>query len=250
MNYFELIKPTFIENWPKELCSLSIAQVGIKLSIEQAEALGSNISELYECFPEPYFRDVSDIYLTIKEHINKFPNGIFVRLGSRSPKDSLYESTAKCLTVEDIMTRLTACSERIYEDLSMALYYKYKPYIWLRQWKEIPEWAEFRCFMKSRKLIGFSQSNYLHGVVYPEIKEHEESIIHLILEFFDYFKKVSHLDNVIFDVFVTKRIIGNQNLWEIKLLEINPFFEMTDPCLFDWRRPEEFKGQFLYNKIS
>ena len=188
--------------------------------------------------------------MNIKEHVNKFPKGIFVRLGSRSPKDSLYESTAKCLTVEDIMTRLTVCSERIYEDLSMAINNKYESCIWLREWKEIPEWAEFRCFMKDRKLIGISQYNYLKGIIYSEIKENEESIIHLILGFFDYFKTVSHLDSVVFDVFVIKKSIGNQNHWEIKLLEINPFFEMTDPCLFDWRKPEEFNGQFLYNKTT
>jgi len=246
MDYFNLVKPTFIENWPKELCSLSLGQIGVKLSVKEAEALASNIIELGEYFSER--KDISSIYEKLKKEVIKFPKGCFVRLGSRSPKDSLYDSPLKCFTENDVIQRLTGCSERILDDLSMAINNNYEPYIFLREWKEIPEWAEFRCFMKDRKLIGISQYNYLKGKVYSEIIENKDIIIKYINDFFEYFKQTSHLDNVIFDVYFEKRVKDNINYWEIKLLEINPFFELTDPCLFDWRKPENFKGQFLFNK--
>lgn len=247
-NYSELVKSTYIENWPKELCSLSVVQVGIILSRKEMEIICSNMLELNDCFNFPKWQSMKSLEDRIDKEICKFPKGAFVRLGSRSAKDCLYESNPLVYTGKEALKRLCACSERIYEDLSMALNYNYNAYIWLREWQEIPEWAEFRCFMKDRKLVGISQYNYLNGVIYSEIAENKESLIHLILGFFDNFKKVSHLDNVIFDVFVKLRKIGNQNHWEIKLLEINPYFELTDPCLFDWRRPEDFNGEFRYNK--
>lgn len=248
-SYFEFVKTTFIENWPKELCSLSMAQKGIKLSLNQAEALGTNIFELYQSFPKPHFRDISDIKELIDKEIFKFPNGVFVRLGSRSPKDSLYDSQTQCFTTEDVITRLTACSERIYEDLCLCLNNNYEPYIWLREWKDINIALEFRCFMKNRELIGISQYDYLKGKVYSEVIENKDVIENMIKDYFSWFKQVSYLEDVVFDVYLNKKEVNNLNVWEIKLLEINPFFEMTDPCLFDWRKPEEFKGQFLYNQI-
>lgn len=248
MDYFDIAKPTFLENWPKELCSFSIAQSGIKLSLDQAEALGTNIIELYECFPKPHFRCVDDIRDLIEPEIIKYPRGVFVRLGSRSPKDILYDAPLICFTASDVIKRLTSCSERIYEDLSMAIFKKYEPYIFMREWLDIPEWSEFRCFMKDKKLIGISQYNYLHEAVFTKILDNHEALKFGIELFFQDFKKAIHLDNVVFDVFVKHRNISGNNVFEIKLLEINPFFNLTDPCLFDWRKPEMFQGQFLFNK--
>jgi hypothetical protein len=46
MDYFEIVKPTYLESWPTELRELSIPQVEIALTLDEAAALGSNISEL------------------------------------------------------------------------------------------------------------------------------------------------------------------------------------------------------------
>lgn len=40
MNYFKLISPTYIENWPSQMYSLSIAGRGIRMTTEQVVALG------------------------------------------------------------------------------------------------------------------------------------------------------------------------------------------------------------------
>ena len=238
MNHFNLAKPTFIENWPGELCSLSIAQSNIVLSLDSMEAF---MNKMWESKNSPYLDIIAE---KLDDELQKFPKGVFIRLGSRSPKD---------VEIKPIFNgkeglNLLLNSTRVFDDLCESFQNKYESNIFCRDWVEIPEWSEFRCFMKDRKLIGVSQYNYLKGVIYPEIKENEECIKIAIAYFFDYFKGVSHLDTVIFDVFLTyKKNINNSGIWEIKLLEINPFFEMTDPCLFDWRKKEEFKGQFLYN---
>ena len=141
------------------------------------------------------------------------------------------------------------CSERIYEDLLLAIHENYPPHIWVRQWAEIPRWSEFRCFMRERKLVGISQYNYIDGEVFPEIGRDAGTIRWAIGEqFFPMFRKASHLNDVVFDVWVrVSTMRDNTRDWSVKLLEINPFFSLTDPCLFKWSG-DDFDGSFRFNK--
>ncbi len=246
MNHFfeNTLKPTFIENWSKDLKRLSIPGISIPLSLEQAKALGSNIGEFGEAFGER--QNISELEAELDKIIQAFPNGAFVRLGSRSPKDSYvgFKKKFKVTSGKEAIEILTDCSERIYDDLQMALAHNYEPHIWVREWINIPEWAEFRCFVKQRKLIGISQ--YCYFDFYPEIKNKKEEIKWAIKTFFNlFFVQACHLDDVVFDVFVKKISIkdksiedelANTNIWEVKLIEINPFCVLTDPCLFEWKR--------------
>jgi hypothetical protein len=288
-NYWELVYPTYIENWPRALCSLSIAQTDIPLTVEAARRLGTNIQELGEAFcetdadreqsqkafdwsqramwarhnkqPEPPDRvdppkvnwviaPISDIRKRVQDAIAAYPAGCFIRLGSRSPKDSwdLHRTGGKITTGDlDPLRYLLDCSERIMEDLLLAIHEEYPPHIFVRQWIDIPRWSEFRCFMENRKLVGISQYNYLDGEAFQEIINNAGCIQWAIKQFFPSFRDASHLDNVIFDVFVRcRKVSANTSQWEVKLLEINPFFNMTDPCLFSWNKPRN--GDFVYNK--
>lgn len=92
--------------------------------------------------------------------------------------------------------------------------------------------------MRNRRLVGISQYNYHNGPI-PWIQEHEQELEWVIGNVFaPQFIKASHLDDVVFDVIVRNR----ESEWSCKLLEINPFLEMTDACLFDWRDGGDFDG--------
>ncbi len=59
--------------------------------------------------------------------------------------------------------------------------------------------------------------------------------------------EATHLDDVVFDVFVTMKQKGPVRVWEVKLLEINPLLPMTDPCLFTWiGGGKDFDGSFRF----
>ena len=233
-DYFELVKPTYIENWPRELCSMSIAQVNFKLSLEEMLAFvefvwdGKESSKLVE------------IEGRIESELIKFPKGAFIRLGSRSPKDVEIKSIS---TGKEGM-ELLLNSVRVFDDICLMYGLDYEASVFLREWIQIPEWLEFRCFMKDRKLVGISQYYYMHG--YLDIVNQAEIIEWVIRKFFEKFKEKSHLDDIVFDVFLKYNKRFEQGLWEVKLLEVNPFFESTDPCLFDWRKKEDFNGEFRY----
>lgn len=265
--FFEKSKPTYIENWPKELCSLSIPQVGLKLTRDQAERLGKNLVEFGAIFypdekwPEEGPPQIADIVTDLETIVQRDMAGaapFFVRLGSRSPKDA-FTTSPKVNDASQAIERLCDMSERVFEDLSLALHEEYDPYIWMRQWVNLPSWSEFRCFQRDRELIGISEYDYL-GPGHPEIVENAGAIEWAIRAFWsEYFLPACHLDDVIFDVYV-KRLPGMSTRdirpdtgqpsyqtfqWEIKLLEINPFFNFTDPCLFDWRE-DGFDGEFRF----
>lgn len=288
MNYLERVKPTYIENWPNSLKSLSFADVDVPLSLAEARALGTNIIELGEGFvpktPEQEAQleasytsahaamfsklsggpkvkvvkppriewqpsDISGIISRLDEAVNRFPNGAFVRLGSRSPKDAFWRGESfKVNSGKEAAELLCATSERMYEDLLLALKYDYTPHIFVRQWLDMPKWQEFRCFMRGRRLVGISQYHYRD--TFPEISERESTLRFGIEQFFNEFRDKCHLDDVVFDVWVKLLDAGNETAVEAKLIEINPLFEMTDPCLFDWHHPEQFDGSFRFNRFE
>jgi hypothetical protein len=289
MDYWDIVKPTYIENWEPSLHTLSIPSINIPLEGDMPRRLGSNIIEYGDAFtdtdtmahneraaswnaqaaiarmlhkPEPPDRvdfikpvgdirgDIADIRTKVVAAVEKMPNGAFVRLGSRSPKDawSFQRSGGKVIVGQDPLQYLLDCSERIYEDLMLAIKQNYMPHIWIRQWVEIPPWSEFRCFMKDRKLAGISQYNYLNNEVFPEMDP--GMCEWAVREFFKIFREATTLNDVVFDVFVKVRKAGpNSRDIEVKLLEINPFFELTDPCLFAWHSMD-FDGSFRYNKAK
>jgi hypothetical protein len=248
--YFERVRPTYIEAWPRALSALSIASVDIPLSLGEAEALGSNLMDWGETFPEPRGRPIVSILNRMEDAATRFQGGFVVRLGSRSPKDSWAwnREGPRMVTAYQAMATLCDASERVSDDLHLAIENGYSPHIWFRQWVEIKPWAEFRCFMVDRKLVGVSQYDYLKRPVFADLKADHRSIVWAMDRWFPTFRKACHLDTVVFDVFVTRRTarspFGEERVFEFRLIEINPAFELTDPCLFSWQEP--FDRTFRY----
>jgi hypothetical protein len=252
VNFWDASRPTYIENWNPALYALTMAQVDVPLTVDEAKRLGTNITEFGSIFCEQFamqVSDISDIRARVAAAVDAMPNGAFVRLGSRSPKDSWlgHVDGFRVMPGSDPLRFMLDASERIYEDLLLAIQHDYPPHIWGRQWITIPPWSEFRCFMQGRKLVGISQYNYLQGAVFREIVRDHDAIQWVIGDqFFPSFRDASHLDDVVFDVWVkTHTMRDNTRIWEVKLVEINPFGPLTDPCLFAWSRPLD--GQFRYN---
>jgi D123 len=259
--YWRIVVPTFMENWPSDLHNMSIPSRARKLTRDECLVLGASILDWGEAFNISHLSgsqiNTVRIGLTewLDEHISVMPYGAFVRLGSRSPKDGLYWGTQKDDNPHgrvdngtQAFWRLTAASERIADDLRMQLSVNYPTHIFIRQWIDMPEWCEFRCFQKNGRLIGVSQ--YYHRGVYSEVCDDAPGLKWAIEQFHQLVFAPTVQDNpelndVVFDIFITRRGNGDHR-YEVKLLEINPYFNLTDPCLFDWNQPADFNGQLKY----
>jgi D123 len=232
-----------------------MSSVGIPLDRNAVLALGSSIIDWGETFDAideaPAIR--ASMTVTLENAVRQFQDGAFVRLGSRSPKDAFFHSAnyrpenGKLRSGRDAWNMLTAGSERVAEDLHVALVKDYRPWIWVREGVDMPKWAEFRCFMRDRQLVGISQYHY--SGMYFQIDDYAAGIRDSIVEFFaKKFVGICHLDSVVFDVYVSPREDG---FYETRLLELNPFdSHLTDPCMFDW---DDLKrgtaGAFRFRKL-
>jgi len=250
-NYWDLVVPTYIENWPEGLSNLSVSHVSLPLGMPRAFLLifgcimdGKEIAPLHQSY-------LVAMEAKLDNAIQAFPHGCFIRLGSRSPKDSWLgiDKGFKCTTGHHALSLLLDSPDRIYDDVALAVAHDYQPQIYLRKWVDIPEWSEFRCFMHKGKLVGISQYSYLNRERFPEVCDNSGSISWAIEKFFEgYLRPIlyPHFESVVFDVFVKVRGHGNAREWQVKLLEINPWFQGTDPCLFSWEHPEDFNGSFRF----
>jgi hypothetical protein len=239
--YFDLAKPTYLENLPDELLRLSFATVFLPLSEVEVE----NLLGMYDLYNgEAASVDVKiteALARRIDQAIGQFPHGGFVKLGSRSPKDS-YQAHCFglcCLTGQDALGLLTA-SERVADDLHLAQSENYTPNLCVREWLDIPWHEEFRVFIRDRQVIGVSQYDYTQSYPsYPKDGSDPESIRWAIDTFFErYLEPALHLDTVIADVWLRCKFHGNTCTWGCKLIELNPFGNWTDPCLMSWRDVE------------
>ena len=241
-----------IEHWSKELLDMSFPTLWVELEKNEAQVLiymyfmmngeDGELSENDFNFSKGELED--KIKLTMEYEIEDIP--FFVKLESRSPKDSgyVYKNGHKYLTFKDILNSLKD-SERIYEEIAAAMHYDKKPKLYLRRWEIIPTNNEFRLFVVNSRLLAISQ--YFYKNIHKNDNSVEE-IHHKIGEFWNknrkYFPK-----NVVTDIFL--------DVWDshVRLIEINPLCKITDPCLFSWKEIEDMandKGQtvFRYNVLE
>ena len=248
--YFNKVRPTYLENWSAALANLSIEQTDIPLSLTEARALGLANKKFKGWFGGEDGRvtpALAQIAEKIEDSLRKYPAGAFVRLGSRSAKDSTYAYIhgARIEDAAAAVKTLTSDSQRIAFDLRLALKHDYRPHIFVRRWMDIPAWAEFRCFMRDRKLVGISQYDCKNLGRCLEIAEHANQLRTAIESFSEKISAASHLDDVVFDVFVEIKERRQPSV-KVTLLELNPFFPQTDACLFSWRDNGDFDGSFRF----
>lgn len=255
--YFDQVRPTYIENWGHALTDLSIPQTDIPLGLEETRALAAAVFS--SCARRgggasaaggP--RDARDALGPLAERLARalraYPRGAFVRLGSRSAKDSAY-ALGHGLRVADAPTALrmlTGDSRRLAFDLRLCLRHHYRPHVFVREWLDVPAWSEFRCFMRGRELVGVSQYDCKNLGRRQEIVANAARIEAGVRAFFGRLRAASHLDDVVFDVFVSLDGEGPAEPAGVRLLELNPFFAGTDACLFDWHGGGDFDGSFRF----
>jgi hypothetical protein len=249
--YFNKVYPTYLENWNTALRRMSVPQTDIPLTLPEVRALQLS-SKLFKSRFGDTDCDTKQILARIakktEQALLKYPGGAFIRLGSRSAKDSTF-AHVHGLRINDAVSAvrtLTCDSHRIAFDLHLALKHNYLPHIFVREWQYIPAWSEFRCFMRDRKLIGISQYDCKNLGRCPEIVKNTLQIEDAINLFFKKFCRASHLDDVVFDVFIEILNQEHDSSFSVKLLEINPFFEKTDACLFSWGCNGDFDGSFRF----
>ena len=109
-----------------------------------------------------------DLYLRIARAIQAVGGKVFIRLGSRSPKDSwgCLDNDMKMVPIYnacDAISLLTSETERMWNDIGDARRADYRPRICVRRFLDFDLEHEFRCFIEDGSITGITQYHIQDG---------------------------------------------------------------------------------------
>jgi hypothetical protein len=236
------IKNTFIENWNQDLLSLSFETCSIKLDVPDSWVLGGFT---------PLFRGMTGYsagsYFSVKflncidDALKKFPL-VAPRIGFCSWKSPQIPILASYQS-RGVLYTICSENERVARAIAAHLSSETALFLHLRKWHEIASWAEFRIFIRDRRVIGISQ--YHHQSNFSEISTNERAIKTSLSDFCRDLLDALHMDTVVADVFVERQ---ENDRFRTMLIELNPFIQRTDPCLYTWKNGGDFEGGFRYRE--
>jgi len=183
-----------------------------------------------------------DLKKQIDESIRKLGGSCFVKLNWSSPKDAGWisrDGTLKCSSFNDICLLLKSSDfithdlTKPYEHCNDSLFTQPKDQyeLVLRRYIDIIPGMEFRCFVKSNKLIAISQRH--HATYFDYLLPLRDNLENDILNFYNANIKSKFADsNFVFDIYKSKS-------GRIQLVDFNPFGKLTDSLLYDWEELHE-----------
>jgi len=243
MSYDDIIEDTFPENWNDDLVNLSTIQDIFEVSPEDLRAIASIFPSLRNQFNINGLMDFSNQMKSWVEGVlKKSDDGIFIRTSYGSFKQNPF-SYAPITSWSDINSTFRWPDTRIEKFLRNRLTFGEPIHIIASPWYDIPSWSEFRVFIRERKTVGVSQYN--HHQAYTEINTHIDAIKASLLDLNDQLIEALHMDTVIADVFMKQQSDGKL---KAIIIEINPFIQQADPCLFSWNNGGDFDGTFRFRK--
>ena len=101
----------------------------------------------------------------------------------------------------------------------------------VREFVDLNLEGELRGFVYKKQLTALSQ--YYCDLYIPFLKKNEKEISMKIQQFFnENIKNVVKEENYVIDFVINKE----KSVWDIKIVELNPFSQSTGSCLFDWKK--------------
>lgn len=238
------IKNTFIENWSQDLLSLSIETSSVELGVSDGWVLGG-FTPLFRNMTgysaDGYFSE--ELLKNIGSSLEKFTL-VAPRIGFCSWKSPRIPILASYQS-RGVLYTICSENERVARAIAAHLSSETALFLHLRKWHDIPAWAEFRIFIRDRRVIGVSQ--YQHQSSFPEISANEYAIKASLSDFCRDLLDALHMETVVADVFVERQENGH---FKTTLIELNPFIQRTDPCLYSWKNGGDFDGGFRYREAE
>jgi len=246
--YFTRIRTTFLESWPESLLALAIPHIHLPLTPSEAEALACSPPLWREQLVDTDPAGIHAIAARLQQVIEGTQQGVFLRLGSGSPKDSALFHYHRGRARTAVMgLKFLQTSQRTRSHLSRIIQLGHPIHLFVRRWEQIPPWQEFRCFMKNRRLVGISQIAHQGDEPDYSLASIAEEMTRTLQAFFTRVAEASHLSSMVCDVWCSPGAAEGAPS-RVYLLDANPWGLLSDACLFDWGKPEGFDGSFRYLK--
>jgi len=227
-----------IGNWPGELLALNAPVHTVPLSGEDALVLASQSEALWPVLDVSSRQPLSaDFWGELEGCLDG--QDYFPRLGMCSFKFA--DRVQPVYDIESAERLLLRSNPRVGSILLNDLEQKNETALYLFAWRDVPAWSEFRLFIRDRRVVGISQ--YHHQDIYQEIQSGLETIHAVMMPFCRELIASLHMETVIVDAFAERQFDGR---YLMRLIELNPFIQRTDSCLFNWKNGGDFNGKLRY----
>lgn len=235
LRWLERVRPTLIDQWPREVSALSF-----NTELVPIEA-GPLVEELYAVHDGKERGPIMNA-LAVDLDARMGWDRKFIRLNSRSPKDYPWPFHVPATHSGKEAVDMLCGSMRILDDLYE---FKWLPeqsaYVCLRDWQYgLRSEDEYRCFVKDGSLIAVTAYDYTKEIETPA--DGGKAIRQSIDQYFSsQLKPVLHLDTVVFDLWIRRED-------DLRLIELNPY-GMSDPCHFKtYERVENAANYIEYSR--
>jgi hypothetical protein len=240
--FFEYCQPTFLDAWPAALVPYAPKTRLLYPSAAQTARLTDPAPwrGLVWALADP---ELGPLMAELQALIDtEFGGGAFVRTQVRSPKDAaLFKAHAGRAASAWMALTMLRESSRFHQDCAWLAKHRAPLVIALRAWLRIPDWAQFRCIVRARRVVGISQFPGQTRV--PEPMYSNPVYLHQFLcEFCASWIEALHLENVVADVVVPDGRAQGAAEPTAYLLDLNPFHRASAPGLFDWDTQGAFDG--------
>lgn len=232
---------TGFEHWPDELIALGLPRETISMSREDIVFMGAQTPGFLKAVDAKKPNGFSDVFVEeLEAALEVHPQGSHLRLGICSFKAPL-RPAQKVFALLDTLPYVTRPNPRVASLLRPILSDKHPCALYALPWEEMQRWSEFRIFIKENTIYGVSQ--YHTNEVYQEIAVNADAIQDAIAAFCSDLLGALHMTTVVADIFLRP---GPDNSLEPVLIELNPFIQRTDACLYSWDKGGDFDGAFRF----
>eukprot|EP00928_Gymnodinium_smaydae_P053163 TRINITY_DN37216_c0_g1_i1.p1 TRINITY_DN37216_c0_g1~~TRINITY_DN37216_c0_g1_i1.p1 ORF type:complete len:369 (-),score=94.58 TRINITY_DN37216_c0_g1_i1:69-1121(-) len=187
----------------------------------------------------------------VAEAIRELGGEVLPKLNWSAPKDARWVlGTLKCQSVQDVLLLLKA-SDFVAHDLSHAFddceqvagaERRSRPdnfTLVLREWCDVDEANEFRCFVDNGRLVAVSQRH--SSLFFPHLAEVD--FVNAVRDRLDVFFQERILGTFPLQRFACDVTVGKPPRRKVRLLDFSPWTASTDPLLFDWEELQEMGAQ-------
>ena len=236
-------RATFMEVWPSDLWEFTLPAVEIALSEADRLKIGSATPFFAEHFElagrDP---DALDCEADLVEALEDMADtGAFLRMGSASFKRQ-GALNLPIVNIGQAIDTIRSPNDRAARFVGDSLVHAYPLSLFVFPWRVVEPWTEIRLFVREGALVGASQ--YHCDKRYEALHKALPTLQKKVAMFWRALAPELPMPDVIVDLFIETDTDGQ--LGEVRLIELNPFIQRADTCLFDWKRPDGFDGSFRY----
>jgi hypothetical protein len=235
---------TSMGTWCDEFADLMLPFDRLALARADLVFMGNATPGFSYVVPDPCpdgFSQVLRSDLTLA--MSHYPTGAHLRLDLCSFKTG-HGSSPRCVGGNGAMWVMRQPNPRVSGLIRRSLDDRQALSLFIFPWLPIPQWAEFRFFVRKGAVVGISQ--YHAESTFGQIAQYDTAL----RAGFDTFATTAlprlKLPDVVIDV-IAEPI---PNGFRMRLIELNPLVQRTDPCLFSWDNGGDFDGSFRYRRDS